>query len=378
MRLLVAILFISTMFSCGEKDQFILNGHIKGVENDKLVLGIWDKSTKSLIGMDTVAVENGDFVLKKKQLEVNQYILRFLDSKVSIPLLLENGMLELTANADDAKRGYIQKFDLKGSKNHDLIQRFNAMEDEILEQEKYAQSKQLKAKIKHVTNRDEYDEIRKELNKLSPNLNTEVKAAKLDLIKNNLNQFFVVSVFPQIKNIATIEQVKEVFNSMPETFKLHHNVTDMMKDIKIKESIQPGKLAPDFTLKTPTDEDLSLSDLRGKIVLVDFWASWCKPCRASFPHMKELYQKYHTKGFEVLGVTNDTNHKAWKKAIKDDELPWLNVADQFPPEGRGMVIGSYGMDYLPSTVLIDREGVIIAKLIHGDELDKSLEDIFGF
>jgi alkyl hydroperoxide reductase subunit AhpC len=95
--------------------------------------------------------------------------------------------------------------------------------------------------------------------------------------------------------------------------------------------------------------------------------------------MKDLYQKYHSKGFEVLGVTNDTNHNAWKKAIKDDGILWLNVADEFPKEhSPAKVISEYGMDYLPSTVLIDREGIIIAKLLHGDELDKKLEELFGF
>ncbi len=113
--------------------------------------------------------------------------------------------------------------------------------------------------------------------------------------------------------------------------------------------------------------------------MVDFWASWCKPCRASFPHMKELYKKYHAKGFEILGVTNDSNHKAWKKAIKNDEIPWLNVADEFPVNSApARVISEYGMDYLPSTVLIDKDGIIIAKLLHGNELDQKLKEIFGF
>jgi peroxiredoxin len=379
MRILVALLLVATLFSCGEKNQFVLNGHIKGVKSDQIVLGTYDRSKGVFLGIDTADVVDGRFTFEKPSLEVENYTLQLLDAKISLGALLENGNITLEADRKDAQRGYIQNVSLKGAKNQALIEKFHGMKDEILKQEKYAECKELAGKLKSVKDRYEYLEINEKINKLAPNLEDEVKAAQLDMLEKNVNQFFVVQVFPFIQRIASGEQIKSLHAKLPASLKQHDNVDKVMKDIAIKESIQPGKVAPDFTLKTPEGKDLSLTDLRGQIVLVDFWASWCKPCRASFPHMKDLYKKYHKKGFEILGITNDTNHKAWKKAIKDDGIPWLNVADEFPiKHSPAKVISEYGMDYLPSTVLIDKEGVIIAKLLHGDELDHKLEEIFGF
>ena len=113
-----------------------------------------------------------------------------------------------------------------------------------------------------------------------------------------------------------------------------------------------------------------------KPVLVDFWASWCGPCRASIPHLKELYAKYKQKGFEIVGVTNDTDHAAWKKAIEDDKSMWIHVADIFPEKGgRAEVVSKYAAHYLPTLYLIDKEGRMIGKVEH-TELDTKLEELF--
>ena len=380
MRFLTILLSAIALFACSEKYQFVLNGEVKGIAGDKIVLGTFDRSSGKVQGIDTVDVVDGKFEFKRPTLDVGQYSLQLLDSKLSMSAILENGNITLEADSKDAQRGYIQTVSLTGAKNHALLEKFHKMKSEVLSQEKYADCKEIAEKLKSVKDRYEYLELNEKLNKLAPNLENEIKQAQLDLIKTNSDQFFVTQIFPFLKKMATVEQTKEIYNLLPESSKQHTNVVAVLKDIEIKESIQPGRLAPDFTLKTPEGKNLSLSDLKGKVVLVDFWASWCKPCRASFPHMKELYAKYHAKGFEILGVTNDSRHKDWIKALKKDDLPWLNVADEFPTEGpvrTARVITSYGMDYLPSTVLIDREGVIIAKLLHGHELDDKLKEIFG-
>ncbi|MCZ4695955.1 AhpC/TSA family protein [Ancylomarina euxinus] len=379
MRLLISLLCIAALFSCSKKNEFILNGTIKGVTKDKIVLGTFDRASMTEIGIDTVEVNHGRFSFKSKSLKTSFYSLKLINADVIMGVILENGEITLSADVNDAEGNYIRNVKLEGAINQSLVDQFHNMKEAMLKQDKYANCKEIAEQLKNASSNDEYEVLNRELNRLAPDLENEVNKAKMDLIRHNINKFFVPQVFSFIKQIASIEEIKELYALLPENAKNDPSIIRVKKDIEAKERIQVGKTAPDFTLKTPEGTKLSLSSLKGKVVLVDFWASWCKPCRASFPHMKELYEKYHSKGFEILGVTNDNNHKAWKKAIESDEIPWFNVADEFPVNpAPARVISEYGMDYLPSTVLIDKDGIIIAKLLHGEELDDKLKEIFGF
>jgi len=138
---------------------------------------------------------------------------------------------------------------------------------------------------------------------------------------------------------------------------------------------ESGAVAPDFVQKTPEGEDLKLSDLRGKIVLVDFWASWCGPCRRENPHVKKLYEKYSHRGFEVLGVSLDRTEASWKRAIEKDGLEWYHVSDL--KGWKNEVAKMYSVSSIPHTILLDKEGRIIARKLRSAQLEEVLEQIFG-
>ncbi len=140
-------------------------------------------------------------------------------------------------------------------------------------------------------------------------------------------------------------------------------------------AIKTGQVAPDFTQPTPEGENLSLSDLRGKVVLVDFWASWCKPCRRENPNVVRVYDKYKDKGFEILGVSLDAKREAWLGAIEQDQLGWMHVSDlEF---WNNAAAQTYGVRGIPYTVLVDTEGKIIAQNLRGPSLEAKLAEIFG-
>ena len=105
---------------------------------------------------------------------------------------------------------------------------------------------------------------------------------------------------------------------------------------------------------------MSLVDLRGQVVLLDFWASWCGPCRVSFPWMREFYQKYHDKGVEILGISVDDDKNAWEKALEAEKLPWLHVRDEKHSGGERTVSALYDVEGIPHFVLIDQEGRLVA------------------
>jgi len=145
--------------------------------------------------------------------------------------------------------------------------------------------------------------------------------------------------------------------------------------VKMAGSFVTGAVAPDFTQNTPEGEPLSLSDLRGKVVLVDFWASWCGPCRRANPHVVGLYEKYKDNGFDVLGVSLDKSKAPWVKAIEKDGLKWHNISDL--KGWKNEVAQMYSVSSVPHTILLDREGRIIARNLRGPQLDQELEKIFG-
>lgn len=136
-----------------------------------------------------------------------------------------------------------------------------------------------------------------------------------------------------------------------------------------------GAEAPDFAQKTPEGEDLKLSDLRGKVVLVDFWASWCGPCRRENPNVVRMYEKYKDKGFEILGVSLDKQEGRWLQAIEQDKLTWPQVSDL--KGWQNEVAALYSVRSIPSTVLVDAEGKIMARNLRGAELEAKLRQVFG-
>ncbi|HMQ46673.1 MAG TPA: redoxin domain-containing protein [Saprospiraceae bacterium] len=150
--------------------------------------------------------------------------------------------------------------------------------------------------------------------------------------------------------------------------------SDMRKQLDRAKSFMPGGEAPNFTQKTPEGEDLSLSDLRGKVVLLDFWASWCGPCRRENPNVVRLYETYKDKGFDILGVSLDRERERWLAAIQQDGLTWNHVSDL--KGWQNEVAGIYGVSSIPHTVLLDAEGKIIAKNLRGEALALKLEELF--
>jgi peroxiredoxin len=145
--------------------------------------------------------------------------------------------------------------------------------------------------------------------------------------------------------------------------------------LKLSASFVTGNEAPDFTMDDPNGNPVKLSDFKGKVLLVDFWASWCGPCRRENPHVVEAYHKYHPKGFDVLGVSLDKTKEPWLAAIEKDGLIWNHVSDLKGWANAAAQL--YGVTSIPHTVLLDKEGKIIARNLRGPALDAKLVELFG-
>lgn len=199
------------------------------------------------------------------------------------------------------------------------------------------------------------------------------------------------------------EKVKEMINSMGDSFaslaavgllnpksdfpfidelitKLNANypgtssIMQMKQQLDEMRALSVGQVAPDFELPDPNGKMVKLSDLRGKYVLIDFWAAWCKPCRQENPNVVRLYNQYKDKGFEVFGVSLDRTKEDWVKAIADDQLTWTHVSDLKYFNSAAAEL--YKIDAIPATYMIDPDGKIIARDLRGPSLENKLAELF--
>jgi len=152
-------------------------------------------------------------------------------------------------------------------------------------------------------------------------------------------------------------------------------VKDFIAKIDNTKKLKDGNEAPEISLKDPDGNTIKLSSLKGQYVLIDFWASWCGPCRRENPNNVKLYNKYHEKGFEIYAVSLDKDKQAWLNAIENDGLTWIHVSDLKFWDSEGAK--KYNVTGIPYTVLLDKEGKIIGKGLRGNSLKNKLEEIFG-
>ena len=146
------------------------------------------------------------------------------------------------------------------------------------------------------------------------------------------------------------------------------------KNIREQLGINIGEIAPEINLKSPDGNLIALSSLKGKVVLLDFWASWCRPCRAENPNVVRLYNKYKDKGFTVYSVSLDQNKDKWMAAITQDQLTWSNHVSELTG-WKSSAGNKYGVSSIPKTFLIDSKGKIIAYDLRGNDLEKKLSEI---
>lgn len=186
-----------------------------------------------------------------------------------------------------------------------------------------------------------------------------------------------------LSGIITALQQKEHpnFSEYAQRYLAMYGKTDPQASAALQEQIDRvnafavGGEAPDFTQNMPDGKSLTLSELRGRYVLIDFWASWCGPCRRENPHVVKLYDQYKDKGFTVLGVSLDRDQERWLKAIEADNLTWYQVSDL--KGWSNSVAQLYGVRSIPHTVLLDPEGKIVARNLRGASLDNTLQELLG-
>jgi len=201
--------------------------------------------------------------------------------------------------------------------------------------------------------------------------NTKRIKDSIDQMGNSIAAFYAVNFLDAEKEFAYLNQLSERFQENLPDSRYTEQFTAQVEDMR---KLAIGVKAPEIALPNPEGDTVTLSSLRGNYVMIDFWAAWCKPCRMENPNVVRLYNKYNDQGFEIYGVSLDRTKEAWTEAIAKDNLTWAQVSDlkYFDSEAASL----YNISAIPATVLLDREGKIIAKNLRGTELEAKLAEIF--
>ncbi len=306
---------------------FEVSGHLDNLANSTVYLmKAGDYLGYTFEPIDTTKVVDGEFSFSGKVDFPEMYYLT-TENNESFSFFIENSKIHIEGNINE-----LDSVEINGSTHQDRLVGIQ----------------------KHLDSLDNEEEKLEYINKVIHDDNESAIAPYLILV--------------HIFNLATYEELMSFYSQLSPELNQHRYTRRIKNQLNILESVKVGKIAPDFVLKDTSGNNIKLSSFKGSFVLIDFWASWCAPCRKENPAMIELYDELKRQDipFEIIGVAADFVEARWKKAIKKDQLPWINVSDVKGFDGIALKL--FGIKSIPYTVLLDKDGKIVMKGLTGEEL----------
>jgi len=368
--------------------KFTLQGEIAGQDSGSIILTYFSDS--ALI-RDTAEIENGKFIFTGKIFETIQATLRDENGSELAVVYFEPRKMKISIFKDK-----ITKFKMTGSKTQNESELLNKMENPFYEKismlrdqynkinDSIKNSKNDSAKILLEKKIEEIDIIWSQTKK-------KIDSTEIKFILDNPKSFISAVYLNMLEanEVISLDSTKSIFKGLDNSLKNSRYGKLIIERNRKMENILIGAQAPDFKAIDLNQQIVTLSQFKGKsVVLLDFWASWCVPCRESIPHLKALYNKYHSKGLEVLAVSEDTNRKAWIDTVNQDSTGmWFHIpiAEQFA-KGPDYITNddiykNYFVQAIPVTMVIDKNGKIVGRLVskskeNEESLDKLLAQIF--
>lgn len=351
--------------SCGDSG-FVAKGKLDNAKGETVVLE--HLSTRKITPIDSVKLdENGEFKLSTQLKGTGYYRLR-LNQNNYVPLLLDSTTQKIEVTGDASKLP--STYTVSGSEGSEKLLEVNrfltksSREIDSLNRAFYAaQQAGLDADLVTSKSNDLYEKV------------DQQKAFISAFVKVNKNSLVTLSVIDMLDHNEHLDTYIEVANALEENYPELEYVKSFRARVNDLSRLAVGTEAPDLVLKDTEGHVIKLSDFRGQVVLIDFWASWCGPCRVENPNVVKVYKKYKDKGFEIFGVSLDRSIEAWKQAIQEDKLIWKHGSEL--AFWNSSFVKTYDVQSIPQTYLIDKEGKILAKGLRGHSLEEKLAEIFG-
>jgi len=349
------LLVLLSSFSLGASAQkAVITGNVKGLKEPSLVFSYASGKTYK---NDTVAVKGGTFTWKA-DFPHPQKVYIFFPQRF-IEFFAENGRIQIAGTAD-----LLDKLKFTGSKTQAEAEAYEKSLKDLTDQEAPLYQKWGKG------SKEEQKALEAKLDELRMKKRERANQYIAAHPKSN----FSVSLVDDRAAMGSYSDVKRIYELLDASAKETPTGQQIAERLTVLKRSDLGETMLDFTQNSTEGKPVRFADFKGKYVFVDFWASWCGPCRAENPNVLKAYNQYKDKNFTVVGVSLDDNGEKWKKAISDDHMPWTQLSDLKGWENE--LSTYYGIRAIPSSLLIDPQGKIIAKDLRGEALNQKLASLF--
>jgi peroxiredoxin len=358
------------MVACGGKgtaDSYTIDVNLRGEVADSTLVYLKKVNEQNQpVDVDTVKVIGGHFYFEGQADSVPEMHYIFIDKiRGFIPVVVESGSVEINVQKDS-----LPFYKVKGTAQNELFHGFNKGSRAISEKLQSTQADLQKAMGEgDAASAQAYKEELFELQK-------EHKDYNVNYAKNNPNAYISVLLLQGMRASQALGEKEqlEIFENLSPEIKNTKVGKLLQKEFESSKATSIGATAPNFSAPTPTGEVLALNEVLGKATILDFWAAWCKPCRAENPNVVRIYEKYHDKGLNIMGVSLDRKAEDWKKAIADDGLTWNHVSNvKYFDE----IAQLYNVRAIPATFILDENGVIVAKNLRGQALEDKIAEMLN-